>query len=318
MVVPVDISIVIVTYKSKEYIMRCLESIRESVQGLTTEIIIVDNASGDGLGEFLNAKFPEAIWIENEKNEGFAKAVNQGANLASGRYLLILNPDTQLLSNTLKVLLNFLEHDQQDCIVGAPTFDERGKSIPSCRSLPHIKNIIKYPLLLILRGKLLKTPRRYLLDLWEQNETIDVTQYNGYITGACILATLDFFKKLGGFDEQYFMYFEDADFGFRIARSGHPAFLVAEAAMIHHGGYSSSQNPFTSLYAIEAYLHYIRKNLAFFHAAAYKICFFFIVLSWVLGSWLKRRRADVKILLHALKLFIPTWLGGSGKSTQSC
>lgn len=310
MVYPIDISIVIVTYKSKEYIIRCLESIRESARGLATETIIVDNASGDGVGEFLHAKFPEVILIENEKNEGFARGVNQGAKRASGRYLYILNPDTQLYSDTMKIMLNFIEKHPMYCLVGARTVDETGRSIPNCRSLPHIANLIKYPISFLLQHKRLRKPRRYLLDLWEQNETIDVTKYNGYITGASILTRLDFFKEMGMFDEQYFLCSEDCDFGLRITRSGFHAFLLTEASLVHFEGSSASKNPRSRLYTVDAYVRYIRKNFAFLHGVAYKTCFFLLVLGWTMVRFLRMEGNEGPILLQTLKCFIPYWLGG--------
>jgi GT2 family glycosyltransferase len=113
---------------------------------------------------------------------------------------------------------------------------------------------MKYPVLLFLGGKRLRKPRRYLLDLWEQNETIDVTKYNGYITGACILTRLDFFKKMGMFDERYFLYCEDIDFGLRMKEAGYKAVFVSEPSVIHLAGHSASQNVQSRLYFVEAYI----------------------------------------------------------------
>lgn len=306
----VDLSVVIVTYKSKEYISQCIRSVLKAAQGLSSEIIVVDNNSGDGLCDFLHAEFPEVRVIENKKNRGFAWGVNQGARLASGRYLNILNPDTRLTPDTLRIMLCYLEKHPSGCIVGARTIDEMGRSIPSCRSLPHIGNIIKYPLLLFLRGRRLKKPKRYLLDIWEQNETIDVTRYNGYITGACIMARLDFFKKMGMFDEGYFLYCEDIDFGLRIRQAGCLAFFVSKASVIHLGGHSASQNPMSDLYFVDAYIRYIHKNFTFFHGMAYKACFFLFVLSWAVGRFLRISWKEAPILLQALRCFVPYWLGG--------
>lgn len=305
-----DVSIVVVAYKSKEYIARCIESVRESAQGLTPEIIVVDNASGDGLGAFLHAKFPGVIFIENQKNEGFAKGVNRGAKVASGRYLYILNPDTQLYPDTIKIMLNFIESHPMCCLVGARTIDGRGRSIPNCRSLPHIGNLIKYPISFLFRHRRLRRPHRYLLDLWEQNETIDVSKYNGYITGASILTRLDFFKEMGMFDEQYFLSSEDCDFGLRIAQSEFHAFFVTEASLIHFEGQSASANPRTRLYAVDAYVRYIRKNFTFLHGIAYKTCFFVLVLGWTVTRFLRMKGNEVPLLLQILKCFVPYWLGG--------
>jgi len=300
----IELSIVIVTYKSKEYISRCIQSIREATQGLSFEISIVDNASGDGLADLVHAEFPEVILVENEKNEGFARGINRGVKLSSGRYLAILNPDTQLNPEALKILLNFLENHPLNCIVGPRTVDEKGGLIASCRSLPHIGNIIKYPLSLLLQGKKLKNPKRYLLDIWEQNRTIDVTKYNGYITGACIITQLDFFKKMSMLDERYFLYCEDIDFGFRMRQEGYPAFFVSEASVIHHSGRSASQNVQSPSYFVDAYIRYIHKNFTFLHGIAYEICFFLFVLGWMMEVFLRRERGQTSILLKTLRCFI--------------
>jgi GT2 family glycosyltransferase len=111
---------------------------------------------------------------------------------------------------------------------------------------------------------------------------------------------------MGMFDERYFLYAEDADFGFRIAQAGHHALLISEASMIHFTGRSASQNPLSRLYFVEAYLHSMHKNLPFLHAVAYKTCFFFIVLGWMVGVWLRRDQIQVTILLQGLKCFIPS------------
>jgi len=301
-----DLSLVIVTFKSKEYLPRCIRSIYQATQGISFETIVVDNASGDNLTDLVRAEFPEVIVIENKKNEGFARGVNQGVGMASGRYLTLLNPDTQLHPDTLKILLNFLENYPSDCVVGAHTVDEMGRSIPSCRSLPHIGNILKYPISLLLRGGRLKIPRRFLLDIWDQNETIDLIRYDGYVTGSCFTTQLDFFKKMGMFDERYFLYSEDADFGFRIAQAGYHAFLISEASMIHFSGRSAYQNPLSRLYFVEAYLQYIHKNFTFLHGAVYKTFLFFLVVGWTLAAWLRRDKIQVKILLQGLKCFDPT------------
>jgi GT2 family glycosyltransferase len=307
---PFDISVVIVTYKSRAYISRCLQSIRQSAQGISVEIIIVDNSSQDGLIDLVRAEFPEVFVIENKKNEGFARGVNQGASIASGRYLNILNPDTQLYPETLKVLLNFMEKHPRDCVVGARLVDEKGNILPNCRSLPHIGNLLKYPMAVLLRGRKLKKPRRHLLDLWEQNQTLDITKYNGYITGASIFTNLDFFKNMGMFDEQYFVGAEDADFGFRIDLAGFPAFLVADALLVHSEGGSASQNPRSRLYAVDAYLRYIQKNFTLFHGMAYKLCFFILALSWTAKAFLKGRWEQTPILWQTLKCFTSNWLSG--------
>jgi GT2 family glycosyltransferase len=148
------------------------------------------------------------------------------------------------------------------------------------------------------------------LDIWNQSETIDLIEYNGYGTGACFATRLDFFKKMGMFDERYFLYSEDADFGFRIAQAGYHAFLISEASMIHFAGRSAYQNPLSRLYSVETYLQYIHKNFTFFHGAVYKTFFFFVIVGSTLGAWLRRDQIQLRNLLQSLKFFNPSWLDG--------
>ena len=307
---PIELSIVIVIYKSKEYISRCIQSIHEATRGISSEICIVDNASGDGSTDLIRAEFPEVILVENEKNEGFARGINRGVKLSSGRYLAILNPDTQVDPEAFKILLSFLENHPLNCIVGPCTVDEKGRPNHSCRSLPHIGNIIKSPLLLLRGGRKLKNPKRYLLDIWEQNRTIDVTKYNGYITGACIITRLNFFREMSMFDERYFLYCEDIDFGFRMKQAGYHAFFVSEASVIHLGRRSASKNVRSRPYFVESYIRYIHKNFTFFHRVAYEIYFFLFVLIWIVEAMLRGKWEQSLILSKTLRYFIPKYSGG--------
>lgn len=305
-----DLSIVIVTYYSEDYIRGCLRSIREAARGLSHEIILVENASGDGTLRLVHAEFPDVILIENKKNEGYARGVNQGANIATGRYLLILNPDTKLNPETLEILFKFLKNQRADCIVGAHTVDGTGRSIPSCRSLPHIGNLTRHLIAPFFNGTRLRNPRRRLLDMWEQHSTVDVTKYDGYIAGACILTKLDFFKRLGMFDDRYFLYYEDADLGFRIKQAGCPAFLVAEASLVHYAGRSAARCPRSRLYAVESCLHYLRKNFTFPHRIVFQPSVFLLLLGWTVRAWSRGNQTEKNVLLESLKRFLPLFLGG--------
>jgi len=304
---PLNLSIVIVTYKSKKYISRCIESVREATGGLTAEIIIVDNSPEDRLEELIRSEFKEVILIQNDKNNGFARGVNQGVSRASGEFINILNPDTRLKPDTLKILLDFMQKNPQCSLAGARTIYETRKSVSSCRSLPHIANIMKYPISLLLHGKSLKKPRRYLLDIWEQDKTIDVTEYNGYIMGACMVMRADFFKKIGMFDQRFFFTAEDADLGLRIAKAGFHAFFVAEATLVHHEGKSAARNPRSFFLFVDAYMRYIHKNLSFFHGEIYKFFFFFFVFGEALRRFLRMKREESRILLYSLLYLIRYW-----------
>ena len=302
-------SIVLVTYKSMRFIAECMRSICQAAREFSYEIILVDNASGDGLPDFVRREFPDVTVLENKENEGFARAVNRGASMATGRYLVILNPDARLDPGTLTTLLGFIEKEP-DSVVGPRAVDETGQSLPACRSLPHVGNMLKYPVSLVLRGRKLNQPRRFLLDLWIQDKTIDVAPYNGYIMGTCLVTSLDFFKKMGMFDQRYFLYCEDADLGFRILKGGYRAFLVSEASMIHLSGRSADQNPLSFSYFISAYLRYIHKNLSRFHGGVYQICLFLYAFIKTLKGSREREQIHGVGLWKSLGCFIP-WKTGN-------
>ncbi len=311
---PIDLSVVIVTYKSGEYIRQCLRSVNEAADGVSSEVIVVDNGSENGSFDFIHREFPWVSLLRNEKNEGFAQAVNKGTAMAAGRYLVILNPDTRLYPDSLKVLLGFLEKHPTASVVSPRAVDASGGSIPICRSLPHIGNILRYPVTMLLGGKRLKKPRRFFLDIWEQDQTIDLPRYNGYLTGACLVTRLDYFKNMGMFDGQYFLYGEDADFGFRIRRRGHHAYLVSDATVIHYVGRSACFNPRARIHAAESYLRYIRKNFTFLHGLAYKISFFTLALLWAAGARVGMQRTERTITREILKCFVPSFLRRAPRS----
>jgi GT2 family glycosyltransferase len=311
---PIDLSIVIVTYKSGEYIRECLGSVHEAAEGVSAEVIVVDNGSDNGCLDFVHREFPGVSLLRNERNEGFAQAVNKGTSTASGRYLMILNPDTRLYPDSLKVLLGFLEKHPTVSVVSPRAVDASGGSIPICRSLPHIGNILRYPVSVLLGGKRLRKPRRFFLDIWEQDRTIDLPRYNGYLTGACLVTRLDYFKDMGMFDGEYFLYGEDADFGYRVRQQGHHAYLVSDATIVHYGGCSARFNPRARIHAAESYLRYIHKNFKLVHGLAYEISFFTLTLLWAAGARIGMQRTDRAITREIVRCFLPSWLKRSDES----
>lgn len=301
---PPIVSAVIVTYKSRDYIKTCIRSFEEAAWGIQHEIIVVDNASGDGLMDFVRGEFPHVLCLENDTNEGFARAVNRGAKHANGEYIIILNPDTFLHRNALKTLIMFIEGQTRPCVVGPRTIDETAHVAFSCRSLPHLGNIMKYIIVFFRKGKAVKNPRKYLLDLWRPNRTIDLARYDGYLQGSCLLMRLDFFRSVGMFDEQYFLYAEDADFGLRVKQAGFSSFFVNEAEVLHVGKHIASKESKTTKYFIQTYNQYIRKNLGPAHGLALKIALFVLAINWLVMAWFRRDKEKQMVIREALGSFL--------------
>jgi GT2 family glycosyltransferase len=297
-----DISVVIVTYKSKDYITECICSLKEAARDLSLQVIAIDNCSEDGTTELMRSQFPEVVLLENKVNEGFARAVNRGAKHAQGRYLVILNPDTRFHRNGLNALKNFFEQSNAG-IVGPRTVDEDGNTAFSCHSLPHFGNLVRYPLSLIRRGKHLERPRKHLLDMWKPNQTVDLTDYDGYLQGSCLFMKLDFFYSIGMLDERYFLYAEDADLGFRVKQAGCSSVLVNDAEILHVGKHIAAKDSRTTRYFVETYVQYINKNIPPVHGYALKIALFVLVTGWLAGAWVRRDEEKRAVLMQALANF---------------
>lgn len=299
------ISVVIVTYKSGDYIAACIQSVEEAARDIPYEVIVVDNAPEEGLPDLVRREFPLVLCLENDRNEGFARAVNRGANRAKGKYIVILNPDTLLHRDGLRALIAFMDGQTAPCVVGPRTVDGAGHVAFSCHSLPHLGNIVRYVVAPFLRGKALKNPRKYLLDLWKPDRTIDLALYNGYLQGSCLVMKLEFFRSLGMLDERYFLYAEDADLGFKIRKAGFSSFLVNEAEVIHVGKHVASKESRTTRYFVETYVQYIDKNLGKVHGLFLKTALLLLVLKWLLVAWFGGDRERLRALRESLPSFLP-------------
>jgi GT2 family glycosyltransferase len=128
-----QVSIVIVNYNVRHFLHQCLLSVQTALQGMTGEIIVVDNASSDDSHDMMQQYFPEVKWIGNSENVGFSKANNQGVALASGKYILILNPDTIISEDTLRKLYAFAEKNPQQGGIGVPMYDGTGAFLPESK-----------------------------------------------------------------------------------------------------------------------------------------------------------------------------------------
>jgi len=211
-----DVSVVIINWNSKEFLRTCIRSLELVSRELRFEIIVVDNASHDGCGEMLKSEFPHVIFIQSEKNLGFSSGNNLGARRATGRNLLFLNPDTELIEDSISVLSSRL-----DCLpfagaVGCKLLNSDGTLQTSCiQAFPTVINQF-------LDSDFLRErfPRSSLwgtvafLDLGKSPKVVQA------VSGACVMVKRDIFEKVGGWTEAYFMYGEDLDLSYKIQMAG--------------------------------------------------------------------------------------------------
>ncbi len=237
-----DLSIIIVNYNVKEFLQNLLHSIFKSAQGISYEIIIVDNASDDGSVEFIKEKFfpkQEIKLIVNSINAGFGKANNQGLSTAKGKYILLLNPDTLLREDTLQKMINFFESTTDAGIAGCKILNPDGTLQLACRrSFPGPwTSFCKVTGLSSIFPKS-KIFARYNLTYLDENQTYEVDA----ISGSFMMMRKEVYEKVGGFDEDFFMYGEDLDLCYRIQKAGYKVFFVHSTQIIHYKGESTKRS----------------------------------------------------------------------------
>ena len=231
----IDLTIIIVSYNTKEFLKKCLESVKNAALKFNYEIIVIDNNSSDSSLEMLGKEFPDVFLIKNKKNLGFSKANNQGIKKARGRYLLFLNPDTIVNKDTLPTLIEFMEGNKEVGVSTCKLIMPNGKIDDAChRGFPtpwnafcHFLGISKiFPKIKLFSGYSLS-----YLDFDESHE-IDAC------AGAFMLVRREAGEKIGWWDEDYFFYGEDLEFCFRLKELGYKIYYVPDVYTLHYKGIS--------------------------------------------------------------------------------
>lgn len=231
------LSIVIVNYNTRALTLACLRSILTRSAG-AYEVLVVDNHSSDGSVEAILSAFPEVVILENDRNEGYAKAVNMGLREASGDFLLVLNSDTELQSDTLEKSLQFMREHRDAGIMGCKLLNADGSLQPSCRSFPSVWNIFSESFFLYLLFKRSRLFGGYYMSYFDHESIREVD----VVMGAFMLIRKTVFETIGLFDETYFMYAEETDFCYRARRGGFKTFFFPGASIVHLGGGSTHEN----------------------------------------------------------------------------
>jgi hypothetical protein len=231
-----EVTIVIVTYNSEGQIRTCLESVFAQRKQITQQVIVVDNHSRDGTVALLREHFPEVELILPGANLGFAKGVNLGVRHACAEFVLLLNPDTEILDHAVDVIVDFATENPGHGLYGGRTLKPDGSLEPSsCWGEPTLWSMAMFAL-----GMTTFMPGNRWLDPeslghWQRDTVREV----GVITGCFLLASKAMWHELGGLDEHFFMYGEDVDLAIRARRARWRPVLCPAAMLIHEVGKSS-------------------------------------------------------------------------------
>jgi len=231
---PVAISVIIVSYNTLQLTLKAIETLQIETY-VSHEIIVIDNASTDGSADAIEKKFAGLNLIRSKENLGFAAANNLAASYASGDYLLLLNPDTEVLDGAVDQLYKFAKDNPRCGIWGGKTlFDDMSLNPSSCWKQQSIWSLLCQTIGLnsIFRRVKLFNPES--LGGWNRDDERDVD----IVSGCFLLTRMETWKALNGFNKKYFMYGEEADFCLRSKSLGTQPRVTPKAVIIHHGGRS--------------------------------------------------------------------------------
>jgi hypothetical protein len=286
------LSIIIVNYKTPELIAGCVASIYKYVENLSFEVIIVNNASKADDERFVKGQFPEVKWLEMGYNAGFGRANNLGMKKAKGNYFLLLNSDTELLDDSVQRILQRYKSDSNIAVAGASQIAPDGSSKRSAYSFA---SVLRYSWILFPHIRADDFLLRLLPEpVYNNPEEVD------YVVGAFMLFRREIFEETGGFDEGFFMYGEDIEWGYRLQKLG-KAIIFKDCKFIHDEWGSSPENKASRMAAITYFnrfdaqsqlsnLVYIRKS----YGVLYFIGLMLHYWAWVPAFYLMKVVVNIK------------------------
>lgn len=264
-----DISIILVNYNTKYLTKNCLDSIYEQTINLNFDVWVVDNNSTDNSVEMIKEEFPHVKLIENKENLGFGRANNLAIEQSNAKYCFLLNTDTILRNNAIKILFDFMENNPNAGACGGNLFDENKLAAKSFGLLPNKQT-------LLIRHTFLKwffpKKNKYIKN-YEKNIDRSKTQKISCISGANLMLRKSILDEVGYFDKRFFLYYEETELQYRIQKAGYDIYFVHESEIIHLEGKSSSSLKM-SLYSLKSQELYYKICFGKFFEYLVKILFF--------------------------------------------
>ncbi|MEP6476843.1 MAG: glycosyltransferase family 2 protein [Actinomycetota bacterium] len=252
-----DLAVIIVNYNAGAYLERCLASLAAHRGDLTTDVLLVDNASHDGSHTVAVAAHPWARLIENPTNAFLSAAWNQGARATTAPYLLFLNPDTEIFAGTLADYVRVARSHPRAGIVGPMIRDPDGTVYATGRRFPSVVDASFHALLSPFTRDNPFT-RRYEMDGWDRSSARQVD----WVSGACMLVPREAYDAVGGFDEDFPLYAEELDVATRLRESGWTVWFTPAVEILHQIGVSTGRSRATLLMHSRSVYRYYAKHRA--------------------------------------------------------
>ncbi|MFH1051913.1 MAG: glycosyltransferase [bacterium] len=303
-----EISIVIVNYNVKDFLLQCLRSIESASKNVATEIIVADNNSSDGSCEFLAPLFPNVKFIQLNENHGFAKANNIGINEAKGKYILILNPDTILQEDTLDVMYDYMEKHTEVACAGCKVLNSDGSFQLACRR--------GFPTPWVSFTKLFGLQKLFpdskLFSKYNQTfRSVDETYFIDSVIGAFMFCRKESLDEVQGFDDAFFMYGEDIDLCYRLSQKGWKTAYVHSTSIIHYKGESTRRSSINEIKHFYEAMRIFSKK----HYSSSFIFLMFLRLGIILRTFLayiNKFKKDIIVVIFDLMsvnlaLMLGTW-----------
>jgi len=271
----VDVTVSIVTGGSRELILDCLGSLYQNADGLTLEVIIIDNARSAGLAEAIRGRFPDAVVKANEIREGFSANHNKVLRVATGEFVFILNDDTVVHPGALRAIVSFMRAHPEAGVVGGFLLNPDGTPQYTGKARPTLlaAAMISMGLHRIFPDNPVTAGYYRKKDTYAEVEEVES------VNGAAMMVRRDILPKVGLLDDGFFMYCEDVDYSIRVREAGYRLYCLANAKVTHYRGKSGSGRKMVVIYH-KSLLRFYRKHEAKRH---------FFLINWLVYAALLLR-----------------------------
>ncbi|MBO4896258.1 MAG: glycosyltransferase family 2 protein [Prevotella sp.] len=260
------LSVIIVNYNVRPYLTACLDSVQRALEGIESEVFVVDNHSDDDSVEVISRDYAWVHLINNRENLGFSKANNIAIRQAQGEYILLLNPDTVVAEETLKGVIDFMDQHPKAGGAGVRMHNADGTLAPESRRA--------IPTPFVAARKMLGFTKRYYMSYlsWDAPAQIEV------VSGAFMLLRHKAIYEVGMLDEDFFMYGEDIDLSYRLLQGGWQNWYLPYD-IVHYKGQSTSKSDFRYVHvfyqAMLIFFHKHYSHLSFFFSLPVKVAIYF-------------------------------------------